>query len=362
MNQTLNKLFIKRYYEVNAAFFLLVLLALFGLLNAHDVVLFHRAIMTAITASWKFCGIAIFVMVAYALKCTTYCLNVANNRESAFLLEMEALPLQRRFILFIKVFSAIYLPVMSYSIVAAIVGVLAGEIAIPLTLLIVQLLICVSGATILMQKLRFSGLQSIIKLPAFNVSIKSRLAYLLLQYSFYNQKMALITIKIFSIGLLQIMISANEYVLYKESVCVLMMFLISAHGLLPQYFVLFSESRLQFLRNLPFSIFYRFCLYACAYALLFLPELAFLVINGRGSLPYDIILSIYGLSIAQLCLYTALLYHPYFKGARYTVVVVGMFFITLITMASQPVWLMAILEGLLSMALFFRWFGRAEGN
>lgn len=361
MNNTLHKLFIKRYYEQNAAFFLLLLLALFGLLNAHDALLFHRAIMTAITGSWKFCGIAILAIATYVIKCIAFCLAVATDRSNGFLRELEAIPVFRRFLLLFRVFTGVYLPAMIYCIAACVVGFSEGVFIIPVTLLLVQLVMCLFGAWTLLQKLRFDGLQSIFKLPECSINFKSRMEFMVLQYSFHSKKGAILAIKAFSIGLLQIMIWANENVLYKESVCVLMMFIISAHALLPQQYVSFSESRLRFLRNLPFSAFYRFSIYALTYAVLFLPELAFLFINGKESIPIGVIASIYALAVAQLSLCTSLLFHRWFQRNNYTVLIVAMFFIALILIASLQVWVMAILEGALALALFLYFFGKYEG-
>jgi hypothetical protein len=138
------------------------------------------------------------------------------------------------------------------------------------------------------------------------------------------------------------------------------MFIIAAHSLLPLHFVAFMESRMAFLRNLPLSILYRYGLYAFTYAVIFLPELAFLTLNGNGSIPNYLAITLYLLAVVQLCFYTSILHSNLTNRGNYTMVVFVVFFASLMAMASLPLWGIIAIEFVVSLALFYSQYNKYE--
>src|SRR6185312_14192715 len=99
---------------------------------------------------------------------------------------------------------------------------------------------------------------------------------------------------------------------------VLIMFLISAHSLLPLYYVRFMEEELGYFRNLPIRVMRWLGAYVLTYAIIFLPELAFLLLNTHHALTWEIMLSLYAVAVSQMTLYTAIQYIPRMTTERYT--------------------------------------------
>jgi hypothetical protein len=64
-------------------------------------------------------------------------------------------------------------------------------------------------------------------------------------------------------------------------------------------------------------------------------------------------LSLYAVAIAQTMLYAALLYLPRMTVDRYTMVVLGLFFVTLLFLASFNLWLLCIVESVATVAIFY---------
>ena len=126
------------------------------------------------------------------------------------------------------------------------------------------------------------------------------------------------------------------------------------YALLPLYYVRYMETELAFLRNMPISLARRAAVFVCTYAIIFLPELLFLLWNERSVLPLQVTLSLYVVAVVRMCLYTALQYVKGMGTDRYTSVVLGLFFASLLLLASVDLWVFAVFESVAAIAIFYR--------
>ena len=349
----LEKVFVVRYYKINAGFFLFVFLVLFGIMNTRDILDFHHAVMSAITGSFLYLGVATVVWALYWFKCVSFSVKQIYLPENSFFYNMQSVGNSRQLLLFLRVHLALYFPMLVYGILTAIVGAKEGNYLLAACVIVVQLLLCFSGALISFQTVNGTWKKPLITFPSFDVFEKKSFPFYLLHYSLHSRKGTFIGIKFFSLLLLQIMVAANSDQVSKEAICVLIMFPISGHSLLPFYYVQFMETELACVRNLPIGLWRRFSVFVLTYAILFLPELAFLLYNEHAVMPMPMILSLYALAVSQMSLYTSLQYLRKMTNERYTSVVFGLFFTLLLLSASVNLWVIFAAEAILALVLFF---------
>jgi hypothetical protein len=352
MCSVLFKIWVTRFYKINTGFFLLLFLLLFALLDGPSTIKFHQAIMRGITGSYAFLGGAMLVWALYSFKCVNFCLKEIHQPANSILFRLQSISNKRQFRLLLACHSALFAPLLLYAAITIVLGIREHHYLLAGIFLLYQLAMCGIGAGVYFQQLNNTWKKPAFTLPAILIIRKKHFLFYLIHYSLSNRKSTFIGIKFFSLLLLQAMLATNSNKLNKESVCILIMFLISAHALLPYYYVRFIEGELGLLRNLPITIAKRGFIFVITYAIIFIPELLFLLLNGYNVLPIPLIFSLYMLGICQLSLYTALQYLKNMHSDRYTTVVFGLFFISLILLASFNLWLFALLEAIVAIFVF----------
>ncbi|MCD6012941.1 MAG: hypothetical protein K0Q79_2803 [Flavipsychrobacter sp.] len=360
MSDVLFKIIAGRFYKINAGFFLLVLLLSFGIMNAKATVQIHYEIMYSITSSSWFLNVALLVCALYNLKCISFALKEIANPANSFVFEIQAADTRKQMKLFFVCHTAIYSPVAAYCMAAAAVGFGNGNYVLPVLLIVWQLAMCVVAALVYIKRVNSTWQLPAFSLPSFKLFRRTDFSFCLMQYSLFNRKGTFIGVKLFSLLLLQAMVSANADKIRMEATCVLIMFSVSAHALLPLYYVQFMERELQFLRNLPLATFRRFAVYGFTYAMIFIPEVLFLLLNVQHSMPIEIVISLYAVAVSQLLLYTAILYLKNMRTDRYTMVVFAMFFITMLFLAAFNLWILFAVQLSIATVLFMRFYNDYE--
>jgi len=352
MNNVLTKVIVARFYQVNAGFFLALFLLLFGIMSGKETVMFHYAIMQAIMGSWLFLSLAMALWMLYNVKCISFCLKELDRPENSFLFNLQAISDRQQFKLLAACYFELYLPVIIYGTITLVIGVKEAHYLTAATFLLFQLAMCLAGALVCFYTINGTWKKPAFTLPSLDPFPRKNISSSLLHFSLSQRKGTFIAIKLFSILLLQIMVAANAEKESREAVCVLIMFLISAHALLPMYYVRFMEKELSFLRNTSLSLMRRFFIYVLTYAVIFIPELLFLLWNERAVLSLQVIFSLYALAVSQLSLYTSILYIKKVTTERYTTVIFAIFFITLLLLAALSLWFVFLAESVLAIILF----------
>ncbi len=352
MKQVMSKVFVVQYYKINTGFFLASFILLFGLTNGKATLDLHYTLMQQITSSYAFAGGAVIVWVLYCMKCMAFCFREIKNSANSFLSALQPVADQKHYLLWLSCQSMLMLPMLGYAGATVIIGFKDGNYLLASLFTLFQLLLCIAPAYFYFHQINNTWQKPLLSLPDFSKYIRKGYYSFLLHYSLDTRKGTIAGLKIFSLLLLQAMVIANKYEVNKESVCVLMMFLISAHALLPQYYTRFVEYDMAIMRNLPILLPKRFLLYVFTYAVLFLPELLFLLLNGHHSLPVQLTLSLYAVGISQLSLFTAFRYFGKMNTERYTLIVFGFFFVSLLVLASFNLWLLFLSESIAASILF----------
>jgi hypothetical protein len=359
MSKVLFNVLVTRFYKINTGFFLLLFLLLFALLDGKSTMQLHHAIMSGITTVPYCTAIAMLVWAAYNFKCISFSLKQIALPENSFLFRLQSLSDKKLLYHLLSVQASLYLPLLAYACVTVVIGCREHHYFLSGIFLVWQLVMCLVAASILYRRINSTWIKPAFTLPALEISKRKHFLFYLIHYSLSNRKATFIGIKLCSLLMLQAMVAANTDHLSKEAICVLIMFLISAHSLLPMYYVGFMEKDLAFTRNLPIHISRRLLSYVITYAIIFLPELLFLLLNVHHVLPLQLTLSLYAVAVSQLTLYTALQYTGV-NTERYTSFVFALFFVTLLLLASFDLWFLFIAESVVSVALFINRYNKYE--
>ena len=354
MRNVLDKLLVTRYYKLNAGFFLVILIALFGIMSGRETIDFHHAVMTAVTSSFLPLCVACLVCAAYNFKCISFCVRELNDPANSFLFNLQTVSNRQQLFLLFRNQAAVYFPVLIYFGIAVAVGFEGGHYVFATGLLVWQVVMCGTGAAVCFYILNSTWKRPIISLPSVVLFRSKSFPFYLLLYSLHNRKGTFIFVKVCSLVLLQFLVSLNSEKVSRENICFIIMFVIAAHALLPLYYVRYMETELAFLRNMPISLARRAAVFVCTYAIIFLPELLFLLWNERSVLPLQVTLSLYVVAVVRMCLYTALQYVKGMGTDRYTSVVLGLFFASLLLLASVDLWVFAVFESVAAIAIFYR--------
>ncbi|MBX2905509.1 MAG: hypothetical protein KF744_05690 [Taibaiella sp.] len=361
MRQILFKTIVARFYVINTGFFLVSFILLFGLLNGRATIDLHHFIMHKICTSPGFFLGALVLWGLYALKCLGFMLRTVKSQSNTFLLTMQTLPDRKQKLLLAECYTAMLMPLLVYSAVTVVVGMMEGSVALLLSFAFLQLAL-VAVSILVFNTLNSTWKKSALNIPAILPAIRKPFVSYLLHFSLAERKGTFIGMKLLSLLLLQGMVMANKYTVDRESVSVLMMFLVSAHALLPLFYTGFMEGKAGFVRNLPVTRLRVLFTYLLTYAITFLPELLFLLINSKHAISLNQVLSLYSVALSQLLLYTALQYIPKMNTERYTMVVFAFFFASLLFLASFNLWPLVVTELTAAITVFYFFYYRYEAQ
>lgn len=360
MIRLLSNLIVSRFYKVNAGFFLFAFLILFAILPGPDTIRLHHGLMLAAVSSPVNAAVAFIIFSLYNLKCISFTNSELALQENVFLYNLQGLSNTRQLGLLAAVHSSLYSPLLAYGLITSIVGFQSQHYAGGLFILFSLAVMISSGTYIPFYTINTTWKKPALVFPRLSLFPNKGFFSYLLHYSLGSKKGAFISIKIFSMLALQLMVTLNAEKVSKENICFLILLCISAHALLPAYYVKFVETEMLFLRNMPLPLFKRLAQFTFTYTIILLPELLFLLYNEINTISISIIISLYLLAIVRLSLYTAFQYLPKMDMNRYTGIVFGMFFITIILLASLSLWLFICAELAITTLLFMFFYYRYE--
>lgn len=126
MKAVLFKLFVRRFYEANAGFFLFFFFVFFGAVEGGTLVRYHLSLMQSMLQSPVVLLGVFACWTLYHLKCTGFFFRIFNSAEGAFLYGLQSLDEKRRWTLLAALYTAVYAPVFVYGILLCIVGFAKG--------------------------------------------------------------------------------------------------------------------------------------------------------------------------------------------------------------------------------------------
>ena len=363
VSSVLSKLLVARFFRINTGFFLFFFLLLFGIADPGATLHAHLALMKTMARSPVFLMTGMAVWTLYYAKCILYCLRTIREPEQGFLLLLQGLPLGKLQRLLAVNLALIFLPVLLYAGATMVIAATLKQPVAVCAMLVYHALIFLVGTrlcyTSISETWREGILDKYLEKLAWRRSRPARFSRYLLLYSLQHRKGTIAVIKVCSLLLLQVMVAINGEKLQPEGTYFFLLIVITAHAMLPYYYVTFTEHQ-SWLRNLPLTISRRMLYYAATYAVLFLPELIFLLVHVHSLLSPLQMLSLYAMMVAVLCWYTGALYVPRMNVERYTLLAGCTLFGTLFLLAMCNIWLLVAGWVCLFVILFLLFFRHYE--
>ena len=306
------KVLVKQFYIINAGFFLFAFFFFFGIVKGELLIPYHKSLLLSIISSPLFTGIVWLAWLLYNIKCIQFCTNTIQAADSSYIYILKALPVSQQLVLYLLVSSLQYLPILVYSCFVVYTAVTKSMLITGLLIAVYQLLMISTGAFILYRTINKNNLIHAFDqlLSKFVSLFRIRIGYFafLVGHLFYEKKMAFVVVKVFSILLLSVSFVRNGDDFDNDLFNIFFQLILTAHAVLIFYFVSFSESQLQFSRNVPVPLYKIAGMYLFTFSILLLPEVAFMLVNNHHNLPVSNILLQYLTAVATLFLYTGILY------------------------------------------------------
>jgi hypothetical protein len=353
--QLLQRVLVQRFFFMNGGFFLVLFLLLFGVIDPGTSIRLQIDLMAMMATKPALLAGAMALLGLYFIKCLRFAMSQTTQPEFAVLYELQALSprILRRYLAL--AFGGMYSPALAYSLCVVAVNVHNGAWWVAGVTVILQTALLVLGVESLMRRF-LNRLQ-----PSSFDRLEQKLGRLRPDYLRFGQyfsaylltrkKVLLLLLKAGSLLLLQLMVYINRDEPERAGTFYVLLFLIVAHGLVPWHLRRFSEG-LPWLRNLPIPLSRRYAAFAGTYALLFLPEVIFLLLHVRSSLSYVEMLSFYALSVTMLCGLHAVLYLPRITMDRYLMLLLVLYPLSIIGLAIVSPWAMAGFWVLVSAGIF----------
>ena len=357
----LSHIFVKEFYKINAGFFLFFFLLFFGIVNPGSVLSYHKTIIDGILTAPALLLAAIFIWMLYQIKCLNAFSLLLGQQANAFLINLQCLPGSLRWLLLGIIHFINFLPVGIYIITVIIIGFISNKHTHAYYIIITMIIFLLSGSYLSNRQIMKWGKekQLLISIPAV-LNIPKSYPFLLIHYTFYERKLTLLAIKIFSIGLLLIVASLGEGTFYLENFMLFFMIIILAHAIMVYKCVQEIEIKMTFFRNLPMPIIERISVYLLVYLIIMSPETIFLLVNFSKDISWWTLIMFYFTGISQLLLFTAVLYLPRINMNRYLQIIFGIFIISEIFLRLPSLYIFFITQTFISILIFSTFYYKYE--
>ncbi|MEJ0102773.1 MAG: hypothetical protein WDO19_09550 [Bacteroidota bacterium] len=249
-----------------------------------------------------------------------------------------------------------YLPVLVYSVFVIGFAFKENNLFLVFILVTYQVAVSLLSVFIYLYKLNYLPVHGILKRLLFFslpvMGIKKSFSFYLLYYTFHYRKLALLTIKLASLFILNVILVLNKDDFAMRDFILVFMVILLIHAFLVFYYARFIEKEISFTRNLPIPIFKRYLVYGLIYGLLLLPELLFMLVEGGGLINAYIIFIFYFTGLGQLLLFTSVLYITRLKIKEYLKLIFAVYLLSSILLLSQYNLLFLVAEWIISFTIF----------
>jgi|SRR5450631_2205203 len=361
MNMTniiLMRSFVKPFYRQNAGFFTFLFIILFGAVGRVDgagLLDYHFSLIRGMLKNPIAFLLILFLWLLYAKKCEQFILNILRKPEYAFLQMFIGVKTRKMYMQLIKVQVLLFLPVIAYAIIIAMVAIYLHLYMSCWILLFYLISLSLLSARWYLHHIQNPGLSEEIKTGKYNLkSAEPSYWSIFIRYIGENKKLLLTGTKIFSCGMLYGMLVNQTGTDYELDMIILFFSLgILGHSLLIHQIRDLEETRLTFYRSIPVSLFKRFTQYAAFYLVLLLPEFFTIgLLTPKHLLYFDAFLFIF-FSYSLLLFMHSLLFIQFFPMKAYLKIMLCLYLIIYCSiLISSILWLSMFL--FLSSLVIFR--------
>ncbi len=352
------------YYILNAGFFLLSFILIFGIVHPPQLIFIHLSLIQGIIHSAAFTWVVLLLWMVYNLKCILFCVRIIKREEDTIFFNLQVIPAARQWILLFICHCILYLPVIIYSCFVVYIALQEGFLFYSAGLILFQLLMCISAVYIYYFNINFTWMRSLSDasfLPAVTLFHgQLRMPLFLLYYTFHSKKIIFFVIKLAGLFLLNVILGTEKNYFDLRDFVVVFFTIVLFHALLVYYYVELMEKLMSITRNLPVRRAYRFLLFLITYVLMLLPELFFILINGSHLVTLYQTAVFYIMAVAQLLLFTSILYVKSMRMKPYLQIIFCIYFASSILMLSGYYEVIGGANLVLAFVLFYKSFYRYE--
>lgn len=357
MFRLLNKLFIRNFYQSNAGFFLFFFFIFFGAVQGGSLVGYHLSLMKSILGSWVTLLVVSCCWLLYHLKCFFFVLRIINSEEGRFLHTLQALPSAKQWRSCLFIYFCLYIPVLLYAILLAVVGFRWGDDASAWAIVTFQLL-----SLFVFSFFLFRRLNDWLRKPfrfRWPFSLPNSFVFYNVVYFTTQKRLLFLVLKSFSLLLLYLSLVWNRDRYTHDSFLLLYLLMLMAHALVPYLSVQFLERQASFIRNLPLSLAKPAAFYIASYLLLLLPEACYIFYQATAfSIEHR--LAYAANAVSSLCLLTAIQYADAVDRNEYLKAAFGLFFFSVFALHAQAFWAWIAIQLTVAGILFIHGYYRFE--
>ena len=355
----LSKIFTRRFYIDNTGFFLVLFYALFGVVNGANLINYNKALMLGFLGNYSFLFLVLLLWTAYVLKCTGFILKTFQLPGYDFLFStMGSIDKPARIRTWFLLHTGIYMPVLVYAGIALLVAI-QQHYYIPAAIIVVlNIANCIWPLTLYERKLAqpdiifFTGhLQRWI-----NRHFTKPPVLFFLYELFTNFPRRIVSTKLFSAAILWLtflVMTRGEY-FDLRGLQLGVMVSVLAHMQLMVHHRAFDDTYLNFMENLPVSLFTHYLRLIGVYVIMFLPEMIIITVNAYTKTSAVGLITVFCTALSLLILFRSMLFFPKMNPevhVRYTMLTS---FIVLFMILGHYEWPAILLLQAASAIIFFK--------
>ncbi|HEY8959407.1 hypothetical protein [Chitinophaga sp.] len=354
----LGKIFTQRFYIQNTGFFLVLFYLLFGVVNGANLLAYHKGLMLGFLGNYTFLFLVLLLWTSYALKCVGFMLKTFQLQGYDFLYPtMGSIDKSARRMIWLRLHTAIYMPVLVYVAITLVVAIRQGYYAQAAIITVINIANCIWPLTLYERKLEqpdvifFTGhLQRWL-----NRHFTKPPVLFFLYELFTNFPRRIVSTKLVSAGVLWltflIMTRGDYFDLRGLQLGVMISVL--THMQLMVHHRAFDDTYLNFMENLPVSLFSHYMRLMGVYVITFLPEMIIISVNAyTKTTPWGLI-TVFCTALSLLILFRTMLFFPKMNPevhVRYTMLTS---FIVLFMVLGHYEWPAVLLLQTASAIIFF---------
>lgn len=264
------------FYERHAGLLAFVFFVMFGMVESSQIIYYHHSLIMGALQSPVFLLLVFGVWLAYTLKSLSFTQQWLHKPTHAFLFVVGGLPARHQAGMLVQYHGFIHAPVVVYALMMVGVAIYHGAWWAATSIIAVQAALALASVWyyrhLLMAKQPW-------RLPTFRLSLPGRYPLFYIQLLLSELKGVFFRTKVFSwlalVGFLQIENATTDMRIPLLGLSLGLL----AHTVLIFEFRKAEETTLAWVRSLPWSVSYRWRLWALTYALVMIPEVVVLAVR-----------------------------------------------------------------------------------
>ncbi len=359
--------FVKPFYKENAGALVFMFAMMFFVVSTVDgagLFAYHYSLVTAMLTSRIVLLLVFFIWFLYMRKCVVFVSDVIYNPQYSFLHIYNNLSKTRLFRLFLFVDALLLMPILLYALFIVYVGCDRHFYLITFVAVLYLLFLCISSSTWHVHVLDSLHKREVFSLQNVTGKLKSSSSYpaILIQYIIDEHKVIWISVKVFTCGVLYLILHHNSSLNYDTIIAFLFFnFGIHANSVLLYNIRRFEETYLPFYRSLPITILRRWLQYLLVYFIVLLPEFITIFLLSPTHLYYTDAVSFFLCAYSLLLLINSISFLTDFSTKEYVIVLLSVFCVQYIVLITAG-YIFLYLLFFIAAVFFFKNYYRFELN